>query len=87
MALEVTLGNFNVMPAQAGIHDFSSASCSWTVKSWIPAFAGMTDLVGQSPGYLVLKPDSDIKMNRERFIFMSSRSNLGHRRAKIPAPE
>jgi len=25
MALEVTLGNFNVMPAQAGIHDFSSA--------------------------------------------------------------
>jgi hypothetical protein len=22
MALEVTLGNFNVMPVQAGIHDF-----------------------------------------------------------------
>jgi len=49
MTLEVTLGNFNVMPAQAGIHDFSSANCRWIVKSWIPAFAGMTGLVGQSP--------------------------------------
>ena len=27
MAFEVTLGNFNVMPAQAGIYDFPSASC------------------------------------------------------------
>jgi hypothetical protein len=32
MTLEVTLGNFNVMPAQAGIHDFSSANCRWIVK-------------------------------------------------------
>jgi hypothetical protein len=48
MALEVTLGNITVMPAQAGIHDFSSASCRWIVKSWIPAFAGMTGLVDQS---------------------------------------
>jgi hypothetical protein len=46
--LEVTLSNFNVMPAQAGIHDFSSASRTWIVKSWIPAFAGMTGFVGQS---------------------------------------
>jgi hypothetical protein len=45
MALEVTLVNFNVMPAQAGIHDFYSASCRWIVQSWIPAFAGMTGLV------------------------------------------
>jgi hypothetical protein len=48
MALEVTLGNFNVMPARAAIHDFSSAICRWIAKSWIPAFAGMTGLVGQS---------------------------------------
>jgi hypothetical protein len=49
MTLEVPLGYFNVMPAQAGIHDFSSAICNWIVKSWIPAFAGMTGWVGQSP--------------------------------------
>ena len=35
MTLEMTLGNFNVMPAQAGIHDFSSVNCGWIVKSWI----------------------------------------------------
>jgi hypothetical protein len=44
MALEVTLGNCNVMPGQACIHDFSSANCKWIVKSWIPACAGMTAL-------------------------------------------
>jgi hypothetical protein len=36
-----------VMPAKAGIHDFlaaprTSAFLSLTVKSWMPAFAGMT---------------------------------------------
>jgi hypothetical protein len=54
MTLEVALGNFKVMPAQGGIHDFYSASCRWIGKSWIPAFAGMTGLVGQSPRHLVL---------------------------------
>jgi hypothetical protein len=49
MTLEVILGNFNVVPSQDGIHDFSSAICRWIAKSWIPAFAGMTGLAGQSP--------------------------------------
>jgi hypothetical protein len=48
MAVYLTLGNFNVMPAKAGIHDFSSVSGNWIVKSWIPAFAGMTGLLSQS---------------------------------------
>jgi hypothetical protein len=48
MALEVTLVTFNVMPAQAGIPDFSSSMCRWIAKSWIPACAGMTGFVGQS---------------------------------------
>jgi hypothetical protein len=59
MAVEVTLDTFNVMPAQAPggapRHPrLFSASCRWTVKSWIPAFAGMTGLVGQSLCGLVL---------------------------------
>ena len=56
MTLQVTLGNFNVMPAQAGIHDFSSAICRWIVKSWIPAFAGMTGFGGSKPMTIGISP-------------------------------
>ncbi len=32
MASGVTLDNFNLMPSQDGIHDFSAATCSWIVN-------------------------------------------------------
>jgi hypothetical protein len=70
MVLEVTLGNCNVMPSKDGIHDFSSASCKWIVKSWIPAFAGMTGLVGQSLCGLVQDGIVDLLRPRLKKVFL-----------------
>ncbi len=54
MALEVTLGNFNVMPAQAGIHDFLQQVTVGSLSREFRgapcgAFAGMTIYI-RSPG-------------------------------------
>jgi hypothetical protein len=52
MALEVPLGNFNVMPAQAGIHDFLQQAAVGSLSRGsrgaprVP-YTGMTGLVGQ----------------------------------------
>jgi hypothetical protein len=48
MVLEVTLDTFNVIPAQAGIHDLTILVQLAEEKSWMPACAGMTGIVGQS---------------------------------------
>ncbi len=45
----LTLCSSTVIPAQAGIHDFSATKCWLIVKSWMPAFAGMTEFMGQTP--------------------------------------
>jgi hypothetical protein len=62
MTLEVTLRNLNVMPAQAGIHDFLQQTSGGSLSRGFRgaprgAFAGMTGLVGQSPWRLVLIPE------------------------------
>ena len=47
---------FHVIPAQAGIH-FSNLALAHNIGRWVPAFAGMTEVLSNRPARFILRRD------------------------------